>query len=157
MDAMSLGETLLSLAGIAVILSLLMAVTNSVRAENADQQTRQILRSLRMALDQYHQATHTFPPSPMSVAIHYLQTLPSSQNHMRGLQLRTDSDGFSVIDDGYGRPLRYFRSTPRGDQSPDFVSAGPDGIFGDRAATDSTHQQAVIDNVYGSEVQVPNP
>lgn len=155
---MSLGEMLLSMAGIAIILGLLMSVTNSVRADNADQQTRQILRSLRLALDQYQQATGNYPPEPASVAIHYLQSLPDCEKHLRELRFRTNLEGFTTITDGYGRPIRYFQATHLSNQSqfqPDFVSPGPDGKLGDLTSSDPLQQQAISDNVYGRDVQIP--
>lgn len=155
---MSLGEMLLTLAGIAVILGLLMSVSNSVRADNADQQTRQILRSLRLALDHYHQATSKYPPEPASVAIHYLQSLPACEIYLRDLRFRTSLEGYTTITDGYGRPIRYFQAThhtPQGQYQPDFVSPGPDGRLGDMTSNDPIQQQAISDNVYGRDVQIP--
>lgn len=155
---MSLGEMLLSLAGIAVILGLLMSVTNSVRADNADQQTRQTLRSLRLALDHYFQATNTYPPEPASIAIHYLQSLPACETYLRELRFRTNLEGFTTITDGYGRPIRYFQTaihTTQGQYLPDFVSPGPDGRLGDMTSSDPLQQQAISDNVYGRDVQIP--
>lgn len=150
---MNLSEMVLSLAGIAIILGLLMSVTHSVRADNADQQTRQILRSLRLALDNYHKSTRDFPPEPASVAIHYLQSTPACEVHLRGLRFRTNPEGFTTITDGYGRPIRYLQNTPRGQYQPDFVSPGPDGRLGDITSQDPRQQQAVSDNVYGRDVQ----
>lgn len=152
---MNLGEMLLSLAIIAAGLGLLMSVTHSVRADNADQQTRQVLRSLRLALDQYQLATKTYPPEPASIAIHYLQTLPASEAYLRDLRLRTNLQGFTTIADGYGRPIQYLQTTLHGQYQPDFVSPGPDGKIGDLNSEDPRDQQAISDNVYGRDVQLP--
>ncbi len=154
---MGLGEMMLTLAGIALFLGVLMTVSNTVRAENADHQTRAILRSLRMAVMQYHSMTEAYPPGPVSVAIHYLQRLPECEVHLRGLKLRADRDGFMTIDDGFGRPLRYIDPTMQRMRIGDFVSAGPDGLFGDTQNTDDRLQHAMMDNIYSSDVSVPTP
>lgn len=152
---MSLSEMLLTLAGVAVVLGVLMTVTHSVRADNADQQTRQILRSLRQALDQYQLNTKSYPPEPSSVAIHYLQSMPQCEVFLRNLRMKTSLEGFTTIVDGYGRPIRYMQTTPSGQFQPDFISSGPDGRLGDVTSQDPKQQQAVSDNVYGRDVQLP--
>ena len=153
--AMSLSEMLLTLAGIALLLGVLMSVTHSVRANNADQQTRQILRSLRQALDHYQLNTKSFPPEPSSVAIHYLQSMPECEVFLRNLRMKTNLEGYTTIVDGYGRPIRYLQNAPNGEFQPDFISPGPDGRIGDVRSNDPIQQQAVSDNVYGRDVQLP--
>lgn len=154
---MGLGEMLLVLAGVSVVLGLLAMVSGSVRAENADSQTRQILRTLRMALDTYHDTTSQYPPGPESVAIHHLQTLPETDSMMRTLRFHADKDGFIAINDGFGRAIKYLDPQEAGHRQADFVSAGADGWFGDSQSDQLHHQQAVIDNIFGSDVLTPQP
>lgn len=154
---MGLGEMLLTLAGISIMLAVLMMVSNTIRTENAYQQTTSILRSLRLALSQYHSQTSTYPPGPSSVAIHYLQRVPESEAHLRGLRMRADREGFMTIDDGYGRPLRYIDPAEQRLRVGDFVSAGPDGLFGDPHSSDPRQQNAMLDNIYSSHVSIPAP
>jgi hypothetical protein len=154
---MGLGEMLLTLSAIAILLGVLMMVSNTLRTENAYQQTVSILRSLRLGLTQYHSLTSTYPPGPTSVAIHYLQRLPECETHLRGLRLRADREGFMTIDDGYGRPLRYIAPADQRLRIGDFVSAGPDGLFGDHLNPDARSQNAMLDNIYSSHLSIPAP
>lgn len=150
---MSLWEMILVMVATAGLLGLLAGASNALRTENADQQTITILRSLRTALDQYHQATGSYPPEPFSVAVHYLQSLPESNEHLRQLNFTTNLQGFTTLADGYGRPLRYTLHTIHNQYGPDFVSSGPDGVFGSLSSERSYEQQAVLDNITGSSTR----
>ena len=157
MLGMNLWEMLLVMTAIAVTLGLLSGASNTLRSHNAQQQTINTLRSLRLALDQYHQSTGAFPPEPFSVAVHYLQANPSSATHMQALKFTTNSQGFTTLADGYGRAITYNHLTIHGQYAPDFISAGPDGQFGDLTSTNTYKQQAVIDNVTGASTGQPSP
>lgn len=153
---MGLGEMLLTLAGITAVLGVLMMVSNTVRAENADSQTKGILRQLNNAVTRYHAITQQYPPGPASVAIHYLQRLPESESHLRGLNMRADRDGFMTLFDGYGRPLNYNGADTRS-RPGNFISPGPDGLFGDLKSPNPRMQQAVIDNIHSSDIPASTP
>lgn len=130
---MGLIEAVAILAGIAALLTAAVATSNSLRTTSADAQTRATLRELRQALVSYQAEHKTLPPGGTEAVVGALLRDPSSRAFMQKLPISiTERDRPSVYD-GYGHAIRFFGPEDKPTQGPDFVSAGPDGKFGDPA------------------------
>ncbi len=152
---MGLVELVLALVVIAGVLGLMIVVTNSLRAESAEAATRQTLSLLRATLRYYHEQTQRWPAGDANSALATLIKAADAQSPINALALVANPNGTYVVRDGYGRPLAYQPSQTG--HEPDFVSAGPDGQFGDPQSPDPDARLAVIDNLYASESDPRQP
>lgn len=156
--AMGLVELLLSFAMTTAILGGLILVSESLRTDTSEQQTRETLRKLRAALTQYHHRHGTWPPgASTSAAIKALLADPATAEQIKPLPLDTDPQGALHVRDGYGRPLRYFVETRGNTTMADFVSPGPDGQFGDLTSNHPQLRSNAMDNLFGSDMEAPTP
>ena len=144
---------LLSIAVIACMLILLILVSNSLRTETAEQDTRQTLQLLRVSLLQYQQQHDTWPKGPTSSALLQLLSDPSSQDTMRNLNVLILHNKQAIVRDGFGQEVRYLAPKPQSPYPPDFLSAGLDGDFGNPTAINPASKQAAIDNVFGIDTE----
>lgn len=157
-DGMSLVEMLLSLATISLVLGGAVLVSESLRAGTADHQTRETLMALRVALTAYHDHHGRWPRgSTESEAIRELATDPSTLSLIQSLRVNTDPRGRTRVFDGYGKPIRYIVRAEGDASYADFVSAGPDGKFGDLASDSPQVRNDAVDNIYGSDLEAPTP
>lgn len=58
-----------------------------------------------------------------------------------------------IVRDGFGHEIKYLAPLPNINASPDFVSAGLDGEFGDPTSKNQKTKQAAIDNVFGIDTE----
>jgi len=149
--AMGIVELLLVVIVISGFLGMLTLVTNSVRAQSADQQTRQTLSVLRSALVHYHESYGSWPPGHTGTALSALIDQPRDDSPIFSLSVIVEDKGFYVIRDAFGNDVKYL--PPRGQKDPDFVSAGPDGEFGNHLAQTPEDRMALADNIYGRETE----
>jgi type II secretory pathway pseudopilin PulG len=152
--AMGFVEMLLSIVVIACMLSLLILVSNSLRTETAEQDTRQTLRMLRVSLMQYHQNHANWPKGPTPYALMQMLSDPASRDTMQNISVVMLRNKLPIVRDGFGQEIRYL--PPQQDQpsnQPDFVSAGLDGDFGNPNGHSTQSKQAAIDNVYGVDTE----
>lgn len=157
---MSLTETLLAAAAIALLLSGLVVASNSLRTGIADRQTRDTLERLQAALTKYHEMHRRYPEGPTEAAMAALMKDTDTRAIIRGLDIirgtRGDQDFLTCLD-GYGHPVFYIAPQPGARHRPEFVSAGKDGLLGDQNSKDSTDRGHAIDNLYGSDMEALTP
>lgn len=156
--AMGLVELLFSLAAVAIVLGVLVLISESLRRDTSERKTRDVLRTLRMALNAYHDRHDAWPVGPgPAQALAALLDDPVTEAMVRPLSLVTDDQGGLAVQDGYGCPIGYVRRTDGGAERVDFVSAGPDGQFGDLGSGHPKMRSAAIDDLYGSDLEPPIP
>ncbi|HAI10114.1 MAG TPA: hypothetical protein DCM28_00290 [Phycisphaerales bacterium] len=147
-------EMLLSIVVIACMLSMLILVSNSLRTQTAEQDTRQTLRMLRVSLLQYHQQHNTWPKGPTPFALMQMLSDPSSRDAMHNVSVVMLRNKLPIIRDGFGQEIRYLAAIPQSPTAlPDFVSAGLDGDFGNPTSDNPHSKQAAIDNVFGVDTE----
>ncbi len=152
--AMGFIEMLLSIVVIACMLSLLILVSNSLRTETAEQDTRQTLRMLRVSLMQYHQTNSNWPKGPTPYALMQMLSDPASRDTMHNVSVVMLRNKLPIVRDGFGQEIRYLPPQPgQPNNQPDFVSAGLDGDFGNPTGQTAQSKQAAIDNVYGVDTE----
>ncbi len=151
-------ELVVSMAVVGVLLGGVVLVSESLRVSTSDQQTRQTLRRLSMATDAYRRAHGDWPPcSSTARCVGALLADPVSAPMVRSLRLSTDSQGVIHVHDGYGQPIRCISGDKSQTAKPDFVSAGPDGRFGDLSSSREDQFNAAMDNLYSSDLEEPTP
>ena len=155
---MTIVELLLSVAVSAVTLGGITLISESLRTDTSDQQTRRTLRLLRLSLTHYHNRHAAWPPGPTTAdAIRAMQADPETAALLRPLRLVDSPQHEWIIRDGYDRPIRYAVGTDGNTVVADFVSAGPDGRFGDLASDHPERRLDAMDNLYGSDLEAPTP
>jgi hypothetical protein len=150
-------EMLLSLSVVAGVLGGMVVASDGVRARHAERQTLGTLRTLRVALLQYRAEHGVFPAGPTSACLGSLLAMPGAGGVLRGLPMGRAEDGGPAVLDGYGRAIEYIPPGEGQVQQPDFVSAGPDGRFGDLHAGRGRGSPAAVDNLYGSDTEAATP
>ncbi|MFA9479519.1 hypothetical protein ACERK3_14615 [Phycisphaerales bacterium AB-hyl4] len=169
--AMSLVELVAVLALLASVLGTLTLVNRTLRHEAAEARTRHTLLTLQAALHTYAQAHDAMPPGSAADALALMQADPDTAEQLARVRLvRTDDNDAAHVLDGFGRPLRYHAPDHDRRLPASFVSAGRSGQFGatptqrdsSRAAADTPsahalHRRAAADNLYGYELETPNP
>ena len=155
---MTFVELLLSVAVCAVMLGGVTLVSESLRHDQSDQETRATLRSLRKALNNYY-SQHQYCPAgeTASTVLKALLADKETAAVVCELRLSTDAAGVMHVQDGYGRSMRYIIRDRGAAAQADFVSAGPDGRFGDLSSPDPDLQQASLDDLYGADLETPSP
>jgi prepilin-type N-terminal cleavage/methylation domain-containing protein len=151
--AFTLVELLLTTAVIGSLFAGLIVVSNSLRADNAQHQTKRTLALLRRALLSYHAEHQGWPASPTTEALRDLRRHPPAGALLVAVGLHTDNRGILSVHDGYGRPVRYLEPAPPRMPLADFVSAGPDGRFGDLSSKLPEQRQAAMDDLFGHDVE----
>ncbi|MBI1336164.1 MAG: hypothetical protein GC164_04280 [Phycisphaera sp.] len=162
--AMTLIEMMLAMAVIAGVLGVLVMVSESLRAENAQSRTRARLTTLRAALVRYHDKHGVWPEGDTS---HALGTL-LADNDVAQLVIPLGPvcgiDGRWRLRDGYGGEIVYRLNTTHTDDpdhptrtEADFVSPGADGHFGNSDSSSEPRRQAAVDNLYGSDLEAVAP
>lgn len=146
---MTLVELAAAAAGLATLMAGLVWTSNSLRISQAEGQTRQKLAILRGALVRYHAANHVWPPGPAHAALETLAAHPTLAPVLKEAGLSRDAAGRLFVRDGFGEPLHYFAPGDDAWASPDFVSAGPDGLLGDP----HDNRPGRSDNIHGSDTE----
>jgi len=155
---MTIVELLLSMAASAVTLGGVTLISESLRTDTSDQQTRRTLRLLRISLTHYHNRHAAWPPGPTTAdAVRALLADPEAAVMLRPLRLPDSPQHEWTLRDGYDRPIRYAVGTDGNTVVADFVSAGPDGRFGDLASDHPERRLDAMDNLYGSDLETPTP
>ena len=155
---MTIVELLLSVAVSAVILGGVTLISESLRTDTSDQQTRRTLRLLRRALIQYHDRHGAWAPGPTTAdAVRALRADPKAAAILQPLRIPDSPEHEWIIRDGYDRPIRYAVETDGNTVVADFVSAGPNGRFGDLASNHPERRLDAMDNLYGSDLEAPAP
>ena len=155
---MTLVELLLASVAIAIIFGGLILASQSLRNDACDRKTRSTLRQLRGALQAYYDRHNSWPPEPTThAALSDLLADTASAPFVRSLDLRTDDRGQMCILDGYGQAVRYVIQSGHDAAGADFVSAGPNGRFGDLTSENRSHRQDAADNLYGWDLETPTP
>lgn len=145
---------LLSIVVISCLLILLILVSNSLRTETAEQDTRQTLRMLRVSLLQYHQDHQHWPKGPTPYALMQMLSDPASRDTMHNVSVVMLRNKLPIVRDGFGQEIRYLTPTAYSPNAlPDFVSAGLDGDFGNPIGKNPQSKQAAIDNVFGIDTE----
>lgn len=157
-DGMTLVELLLSGVVISIVLGALVLVSQSLRTEACDQQTRSTLHHLRTALHAYHEIHQSWPPGPTTaLAVQRLLTDAGTAALVRSLDLGTDIQGQTCVRDGYGNPVRYVIQSRQDTAGADFISAGPNGRFGDLNSSNPKLRDDAADNLHGFDLETPVP
>ena len=151
--AMTLVELMLSIVVTAALMGLLVLLSGTLRRDSADQRTWQLLQTLHEALQRYHAAHAAWPSGPTPEVLRMLLTDSASSDLMENMQLDR-LEGPLALRDGYGRQLKYLPTT--GSREGCFVSAGPDGQFGNPDAEDAKLSGAAIDNLYSRDAEDPS-
>lgn len=155
---MTMVELLLSIAVSAVILGGITLISETLRTDTSDRQTRRVLRLLRKALVDYHTRHEAWPPgATTSDAVRRLLADPEAATILRPLRLSDTPDHELIVRDGYDRPIRYTVETDGNTVVADFVSAGPDGRLGDLTSDHPEQRIDAMDNLYGSDLEAPTP
>ncbi|WP_432800263.1 type II secretion system protein GspG [Poriferisphaera sp. WC338] len=151
--AMTLPETLLSAVIIALVLASLVMVSNSLRANSELERTEYTLTILEHALMVYHKSYETGLPQSTSQMLLALSTDNATRNLLRNIPMKHDPENPDnlIILDGFGNPIQYIPPSQRGNVYGDFVSAGPDGQFGDIFNKNQEQKVGAIDNLHGSD------
>jgi len=152
---MSTVEFMVSIVLVSGVLGTLVMICDSLRETSAYQQTLSTLTSLHNAQMAYVKKFRQLPMGSTDEALNALLTFDSESrnNYLRNEKRFVDSDGKTVILDGYGQPVRFVQ---QGD-SGEFASAGADGRFGDLNATEEEQILATTDNLYSSDTERPTP
>lgn len=145
--AMTLIETALNIAVAAALMGVLVLVAGSLRSDSAQQQTRRTLRALREALTTYPTPQDHWQGFTTAQILDMLTQNESAWTKVEPLPRITQADGAMAVIDGFGRPIRFQPGSPDDARHADFISAGPDGNFGD------DNPRAAMDNIYGLEIQ----
>ena len=155
---MSLVELLLSITMCTVTLGGLVLVSESLRTDQSDYQTRVALRAMQDAATRYRDLHGRWPTGTTTGAvIDAMLAEPSTAPLIQPLRLDTDpAGGFRVLD-GYDGPIRYIPPDRSDDARVDFVSAGPDGRIGNLAADNPDLRDEAMDNLYASDLETPTP
>ena len=152
---MTLPGMLVSLVVGCIALAGFVLVERAVRHQAAVEHTRQTLRQLNRALALHARNHGHAPTGDAHDALRALQHASADHATLDALPLQRHTDRWRVTD-GFGRPMRY--RPP--DQTPAdhgaFVSAGPDGRFGDPYASQSHAQRAAADNILGHDLAPAN-
>lgn len=131
------------------VMGVLVVISGSLRADDAHQRTQDALSTLNVALQTYHAWGGQPLPADTAAVVQILRQDPSTQPLIAGLPTAPTDRGLMLLD-GYSRPMRY-RPAASPDSVGDFVSAGPDGDFGDADAASPAQRRATTDNLYGAE------
>jgi type II secretory pathway pseudopilin PulG len=143
---MTLMEMAIAVLVIGAGLFLLVGWTRDVQTDARRKLAVRLLSELDKALAQYHRANERYPMSPGPNASNWVTVaLLDFDRTRKTLDALPDSvwrgPGKHVLVDPWGTPLRYFPETvsspyvKANNGRPLFVSAGPDGIFGDEDPT----------------------
>ncbi len=155
---MGLVELLLSMAAVVVVLGGVVLVSESLRADTSELQTRTTLGQLRLALKRYHARHGHWPPGLTDTAVLCaLLADPVTAPIVQPLPLCRDRQGMIRVHDGYDQPIRYVVDATSGAMAVDFVSAGADGRFGDLTFNHPGVHRDAMDNLYGSDLETPRP
>src|SRR5690606_18809275 len=129
-------------------------VSASLRNDTADARTRQTLATLRRALLHYEETHGRGLAGSTPRGIETLLADRTTVSIVQSLTLTRTDEGATVLD-GFGRPVRFQPRAADGARQADFVSAGPDGRFGDPTSTNPDERSAAMDNLYGSDMEGP--
>jgi len=155
---MTLIELLLTGTFIAMILGGLILISQSLRNDACEQQTRSTLRQLRAALQAYRLQYNTWPKeSKTSAAVKTLLTDAATASIVSVLNLGKDDQNQLCVRDGYGHAVQYVVQSRRNTTHADFISAGPDGRFGDLTSQSSRLRDDAADNLHGFDLETPTP
>jgi len=146
-SGMTLVEMALNIVVTMAVMGVLVLVSSMLRSDTAEQETRQTLLRLRVALETYHDRHGAWPAGDTDATLAALLDDPVCRGLLTGLP-QPRGDGSHVVYDGFGRPVHYQPPSPDGATTADFVSRGPDGELGD-----ASHPRAAMDNLYGIEVK----
>ncbi|MBN2595081.1 MAG: prepilin-type N-terminal cleavage/methylation domain-containing protein [Sedimentisphaerales bacterium] len=146
MHGLSLVEMLIVLAVIALLATMIVGLAGRIDNQSKEKGVESTFALLEGALEEYRDYQGDFPQQPVkdftNVPAHsedlyrQLYSIPDSRkilDKVSGSLIKHDFDSGAVppvpeIYDPWGTPLDY-RYVP-GDSFPEFVSAGPDKIFG---------------------------
>ncbi|MCE9591890.1 MAG: hypothetical protein K8S99_15365 [Planctomycetes bacterium] len=156
-SGMSLVETILAAAVIAMVLTGLVVASNSLRTEKSDKQTRETLQKLQIALSIYHDRHREYPAGPTDRALSAMWDDADTRPSMRRLDLSRDEHGQLICRDGYATPVLYIAPQPGARHKPEFVSAGRDGSMGDLTSTTADQRRDAMDNLYSSDTEGHTP
>ncbi len=150
---MTLTELMLCSVLAVAVMGALSLVSASLRNDTAEQQTRATLRTLREALVLYRETHGDWPRGSTHEVLEALLSERATMELIEGLTVTRTSEGLTVLD-GFGRAVVYLPVSEDRSEG-DFVSAGPDGRFGDSRSTDPRQRSAAMDNLYGADTERP--
>lgn len=156
-QGMGSSETLIAAAAIGIVVVIAALTTSTIQDELKTRQTRDMLWALEQALDTYHRSTGHWPAPPRPAdarldpgrnltaeLIATLKAVPESREKLESIPaiLRSTQDEQSdTVRDAWGHPLRCLtadspseidrRVVAANGGRPVFISAGPDGDFGE--------------------------
>jgi len=139
---LTLVETLVVVGIIALLASLIIAITLRVDNQSKERAVANVFALLRSALQEYYEDTDMFPPQPerdYSMApVHIewmygqLDSVPASQQILRQVNRvfvsTATPPGLPRVHDPWGTALDYFYGPD--DHFPELISAGPDKRWG---------------------------
>ncbi len=150
---MTLPAVLLTAVATLGMLGGVVVVDQSVRTKEATHQTQRTLHQLNVALALYRDHHEDAPAGNASEVIRTLKTDRQCAALLHSLPLqRSDKTGWQIRD-GFGRAMRYRTSAETSLGRAEFVSAGPDGQFGDPAGEEREQVRAAADNIRGSDLE----
>ncbi|MEQ9453103.1 MAG: hypothetical protein RLN76_00745 [Phycisphaeraceae bacterium] len=152
--ALTTSETLLTLAIATTLLITGLWTAETYADQLREARNQQILTSLGIAIERYERTTGQHLPGPASIAMTQLTQLEDIRPVIANLPVRVDPNGRVTPLDAYNNPLAYLETSQGAMSVSDFVSAGPDGRFGDAYSDDPAKISALIDDQYASDFEL---
>ncbi|QDU71656.1 hypothetical protein [Mucisphaera calidilacus] len=146
-------ETLLALTLAMITLLAAVWITDSFEDRLLENENERILTQLSTALRHYERETGTTPPGLIQQATAALLDHPDTRRHLDGLPLLLADNDQPILLDAYLNPLAYTETSQGSLPVGDFVSAGPDGRFGNAASDNPEDIDALIDDRYSSDFE----
>ncbi|MEQ9461958.1 MAG: hypothetical protein RIG82_13500 [Phycisphaeraceae bacterium] len=152
--ALTTSETLLTLAIATTLLITALWTAETYADQLREGRNERILTSLGIAIERFERTTGQHLPGPASIAMTQLTQLEDIRPVIANLPVRVDRSGRVTPLDAYNNPLAYLETSQGAMSVSDFVSAGPDGRFGDAYSDDPAKISALIDDQYASDFEL---
>ncbi|WP_145077370.1 hypothetical protein [Poriferisphaera corsica] len=155
---LSLAETLFTAVVLAIVLGILVFISQNVRKRGEIEETEYRLSALNSALKVFYEKPNAMLPADTSNVLIQLLDEPSSAKLLKDIPINVVSEGDTgrqrvEILDGFDNPIRYITPEQRGNEIGDFVSAGADRMFGDSTNQTQHGSKQSVDNMFGSETE----
>lgn len=128
-SAFTLVEMLAVVLIIGILVTIIVGVAGSVIQKANLKKTVLTMQIIKNAISSYYEDTKTYPPgAPTLLLPSVLNASPGAVRVLAGLPPDAKDSSGTMFLDGYGAPMRYYRSGGAGN-FPYLVSAGADGTF----------------------------
>lgn len=151
--ALTTTETLLALAIATALLASGLWTANAWADNLQLHHNARILTKLSLAIERFERLTGQPLPGPATNAMAHLAEQQELRPLIHNLPVRIENDGRLTPLDAWNQPLAYLDNSQGTLAVGDFVSAGPDGVFGDPYASNPERQNALVDDQYASDFE----